>query len=93
MKTIVTYITEDGKTFDNVFEAKRHECELTTHRWEFYNKNMGLQKTMDEQTHLKFCKHCSKQELMSNCSHNSTTDHQDKRICNDCGHTTYGDFR
>jgi hypothetical protein len=64
MKAIITYITEDGKKFDDIFQAKRHECELTEHKWEFYNENMGLQKVQDERSHLKFCKYCSKQEVL-----------------------------
>lgn len=66
MRTIVTYITDDGKEFNDIFRARRHECELTEHKWEFYNENMGLQKEFNEKTHLKFCKRCSKQELINN---------------------------
>jgi hypothetical protein len=65
MKTIITYITEDGKKFDNQFEAKRHECELTEHRWDFFNKTMGLQKEFNELTHMKFCKNCGKQVMIN----------------------------
>lgn len=64
MKTIITYITDDGKEFNNQFEARRHECELTQHSWEFYSKNMGMQKLQDENTHMRFCKNCTKQELI-----------------------------
>lgn len=65
MKAIITYITDDGKEFSDQFSAKRHECELTEHKWEFYNENMGLQKEQNELTHMRFCKHCTKQELIS----------------------------
>jgi hypothetical protein len=64
MKTIITYITDDGQEFDNIFSARRHECELTQHTWEFYTKNMGLQKQMDYTTHMQFCKKCQKQEIL-----------------------------
>ena len=64
MKTEITYITDDGKRFSDVFAAKRHECELTEHKWDYYNKNMGLQKDLNEDTHMKFCRNCSKQELV-----------------------------
>jgi hypothetical protein len=66
MKTRIIYITEDGKEFDDVFRARRHECELTQHTWEYFNENMGLQKARDEKTRLKFCKTCSKQVLLEN---------------------------
>lgn len=65
MKAIITYITEDGKKFENQFEAKKHECELTSHKWEYYNHNMGAQKEQNEETHVKFCKHCNKQEILN----------------------------
>lgn len=64
MKTIITYITDDGKKFDDVFHAKRHQCELTEHTWDYYNKTMGQQKELNEQTHMKFCKNCNKQEFV-----------------------------
>ncbi len=70
MRTEITYITEDGKKFDNQFLAKRHECELTEHKWEFYSKNGGLQKEQSELTHMKFCKHCSKQEMINKIQNN-----------------------
>ena len=64
MKTIITYITEDGKQFDNVFDARRHECETTQHTWEFYNANMGIQKEKSDDTHMLFCKKCQKQQMV-----------------------------
>lgn len=64
MKVITTYITDDGKKFDNQFDAKKHECELTNHTWDCYNENMGLQKKQNEKTHMLFCKHCGKQEMI-----------------------------
>lgn len=65
MKTIVTYITDDGKEFDNKFEAKVHECELTSsHEWQYYNENMGAQKEQDEDSKVAFCKKCGKQEIL-----------------------------
>ena len=64
MKTRVTYITDDGIEFEDSFSAKRHECEITEHRWEYYNENMGLQKEMNEHTKMKFCKKCQKQESL-----------------------------
>jgi hypothetical protein len=64
MRTIITYITDDGKEFDNQFIAKKHECELTSHDWDFYNENLGLQKEQDEHTHMLFCKKCSTQKLL-----------------------------
>lgn len=69
MRTEITYITEDGKKFDNQFLAKRHECELTKHKWEFYSER-GLQKEKNELTNMRFCKHCSKQEMILNISNN-----------------------
>ena len=67
MRTEITYITEDGKKFDNQFLAKRHECELTQHKWEFYSER-GLQKEQDNSTNMKFCKHCGKQEMVAKIS-------------------------
>lgn len=64
MKAIITYITDDGKKFDNQFSAKKHECELTSHAWDYYTEKMALQKEQDEQTHMLFCKHCGKQEIL-----------------------------
>ena len=64
MRTEITYITIDGKRFDNSFEAKKHECTLTEHKWEFYNQNMGLQKEFNQDTHMRFCKKCHKQEFV-----------------------------
>lgn len=64
MKTIVTYITDDGRKFNDIFQAKKHECELTEHVWEYYNKNMGLQKEFNQDTHMKFCKRCQKQQFV-----------------------------
>ena len=64
MRTIITYITDDGQEFNDQFSAKRHECELTKHNWEFYNEKMGLQKEQNELTHMRFCRHCTKQELI-----------------------------
>ena len=60
----ITYITNDGKEFDNKFDANKHECELTSHKWEFYNSNLGLQNEEDEDTKMKFCKKCSKQIML-----------------------------
>lgn len=65
MKTIIKYITEDGKEFDNIFQARRHECELTQHSWEYYTKDMSLQKQKNHETHTQFCKKCSKQEKVN----------------------------
>ena len=64
MKAIITYITDDGKKFDNQFSAKKHECELTSHNWDFYTENMGLQKEQDTDSHMALCKHCGKQEML-----------------------------
>jgi len=60
----IIYITNDGKEFDNSYEAKKHECELTSHVWEFYNSNLGVQKEETEDTKMKFCKNCSKQLML-----------------------------
>jgi hypothetical protein len=65
MRTEITYITKDGKKFDNQFSAKRHECELTEHNWEFYSKNGVLQKEQNELTHMRFCKYCGKQQAVN----------------------------
>lgn len=64
MKTVVTYIAKDGKTFDNQFAAKKYECFLTEHTWEFYNENMVMQKIEKDSTHVKFCKRCGTQEVL-----------------------------
>jgi hypothetical protein len=64
MKVIMTYITDDGKQFDNQFEAKKHECELTEHKWDYYNENMGQQKQQDEKTAMKFCRNCHTQVMV-----------------------------
>lgn len=66
MIATITYTTEDGKKFDNSHDAKKHECELTSHKWEFYNSNLGLQKVQEqnEDTKMKFCKHCSSQVML-----------------------------
>jgi hypothetical protein len=64
MKVIMTYITDDGKQFDNQFEARKHECELKEHKWDYYNKNMGQQKQQDENTVMKFCKNCHIQVMI-----------------------------
>jgi len=60
MKHKIIYITEDNKEFDNQFEAKKHECEMTNHIWEFYNKGTGIKKE-EEDAYMKFCKRCNKQ--------------------------------
>ena len=62
MKTLITYITEDGKEFNDVFQARRHECELTEHRWDYYAQNNNIQKEFNSETKFKFCKNCCKQE-------------------------------
>lgn len=62
--TKTTYTTEDGKTFDNQFDAKKHACELTSHDWEYYNENMGLQKEQNEESKVAFCKKCRKQRIL-----------------------------
>lgn len=64
MRTRITYITEDGKEFDNKFNAKAHECELTDHSWEFFNENMGLQSEERNDSKLKLCKNCTKQVIL-----------------------------
>lgn len=64
MTTRIIYTTTDGKEFDNKFDASKHECELTTHRWEFFNENMGLQKEEDENSKIKFCKKCQTQIVL-----------------------------
>lgn len=64
MRTRVTYITEDNQEFDNQFDAKKHECELKDHIWDFYAKGMALQKKQDAKTIVKFCKHCHKQVFL-----------------------------
>lgn len=64
MKTIVTYITEDGKQFDNAYDAKKHECDMTEHTWEFYTEGMGIQKEQSDDTHMLFCKKCQRQQIL-----------------------------
>lgn len=64
MKTIITYITDDGKKFEDKFEAKKHECEMTEHIWDFYNENMGLQKEQNGNSKVAFCKHCGSQKIL-----------------------------
>ncbi len=64
MKTIITYITDDGKEFTDGFQAKRHECELTEHNWEYYDQIMSLQKKLTNDTRVKFCRNCSKQVVL-----------------------------
>lgn len=71
MRTEVTYITDDGKKFNNQFEAKKHECTLIGHNWEFYNKNMGLQKEMNDTAYMKFCRHCHAQEIIDGTKQSS----------------------
>lgn len=64
MKTITTYITDDGKEFNDVFQARKHECDLKGHQLEFYNKNMGIQSELNENTYMKFCKNCHQQIII-----------------------------
>ena len=64
MRTITTYITEDGKEFTSIFEAKRHECEMTAHKWEYYTKNLVKQAVLNQDTAQRFCKYCQKQEFL-----------------------------
>lgn len=64
MKAIITYVTEDGREFNSKYEAKKHECELTTHTWDYYNENMGLQKQQDENSKVAFCKKCNMQKML-----------------------------
>jgi len=64
MRHKITYITSDDKEFDNQFEAKKHECELTSHKWDFYNSSLGIQSEETEDTKMKFCKNCSKQIML-----------------------------
>ncbi len=64
MKAVITYITKDGKEFDNKYEAKKHECDLTSHDWQYYNENMGLQKEQNEESKVAFCKKCNKQRML-----------------------------
>lgn len=65
MKTIIAYITTDGKKFENQFIAKKHECELTEHNWEFYNEQLIIQKEQNKETHMLFCKKCSTQKIIA----------------------------
>lgn len=65
MRTRITYITEDGKEFDGLFQAKRHECEMTSHRWEYYTENLVKQPELTLQTNQRFCKSCHKQEFLN----------------------------
>lgn len=65
MKTIITYITDDGKEFSDMFQARRHECKLTKHDWEYYDKKMNRQKEENSETGTRFCKFCSKQEALN----------------------------
>ena len=65
MRTIVTYITDDGKEFTEMFQAKKHECEMSNHRWEYYTKDMVKQIDLDNKTTQKFCKSCHTQILIS----------------------------
>lgn len=64
MKTIITYITDDNKEFSDMFQARRHECELTEHNWEYYDRKMNVRKEENNETGSKFCKFCSKQETL-----------------------------
>lgn len=65
MITKIIYITDDAREFEDLFEAKRHECDLTSHKWEYYNENMGLQPARNEKTKIRLCRHCNKQEILS----------------------------
>jgi hypothetical protein len=64
MTTRIIYTTIDGKEFNDRFSATKHECELTEHKWEFFNENMGLQKEQDENSKVKFCKKCVSQIIL-----------------------------
>lgn len=64
METRIIYITDDGREFEDSFQAKRHECDITSHDWEYYNERMSMQKQMDENSKIRFCKKCSKQETL-----------------------------
>ena len=63
MRHKIIYITIDDREFDNQFEAKKHECLLTSHNWSFYDNNGGLQKEENEKTQMKFCKNCNEQKI------------------------------
>lgn len=65
MKTIITYVTDDGKEFNDVFQARRHECELTDHKWDYFDTIGNKQKQNNENTKVKFCRFCSKQEVLN----------------------------
>lgn len=64
MRTKIIYTTLDGKEFTNQFDAKKHECILTRHNWEYFNENMGLQKQQDENSKVRLCKSCNTQEIL-----------------------------
>lgn len=65
MKSRIIYTTSDGIDFDNSYDAKKHECKLTAHKWEYYNSNLGLQKEQTEDSKMRFCKYCSSQEFLT----------------------------
>ena len=64
MTTVTTYITDDGKEFGEMYQAKKHECELTEHKWEYYTVNLVRQREFNEETHQKFCRYCHTQILL-----------------------------
>lgn len=64
MKSRIIYTTSDGFDFDSQYEARKHECELTSHRWEYFNDNMGVLKEKTDSAKMRFCKYCNKQEIL-----------------------------
>lgn len=67
MRAVSTYITDDKKEFDNVFEAKRHECELQGHKWIYYKEGISIQQNFtesDNESVMRFCNKCTKQEML-----------------------------
>lgn len=64
MEARIIYTTIDGKEFDDKYQAKKHECELTTHNWQYYNENINVQKERNDESKFAFCKKCNKQEIL-----------------------------
>lgn len=67
MRTISTYITEDQKKFGNIFEARKHECGLQGHKWDYYKDGISIQKNITEandESIMRFCNKCTTQEML-----------------------------
>lgn len=64
MESRIIYTTFDGKEFTDKYQAKKHECELTNHVWQYYNADMGMQKECNDDSKVAFCKKCNKQEIL-----------------------------